>query len=254
MPHSVKETVTIGWCDNGIVEGRFASGVMSTMIDMQNKKIQVSHIRVNGNQIARQRQALFDGWKRIGTDWLLWVDSDIVLTTEIFEKLWEVADKKTKPVVSGLYFVSNENELTLMEPIPAIYVETGDEFLTRPVHPFPQDKVIPVDIAGFGLMLMHKSIIEKVEKAAEGYSVFGEKQNPGAKFVSEDVAFCRYMKKAGIQLHAHTGAIAQHLKTFSYDQNYYYVYWKGVQDKLINRKNVPQIKQDTKPEEEAKTE
>lgn len=249
MPHSVKETISIGWCDNGTVEGRFASGVMATMIDLQKRGINVSHIRVNGNQIARQRQALFDGWKRIETDWLLWVDSDIVLTTEIFDKLWTIADKKTKPVVSGLYFVSNENELSLMEPWPALYMETGDEFLTTPIHPFPQDKVIPVDIAGFGLILMHKSIIEEVEKAAEGYSVFGEKQNPGAKFVSEDVAFCRYLKKAGIQIHAHTGAIAQHLKTFSYDQNYYYIYWKGVQDKLINRKHIQPIREIEENEE-----
>lgn len=245
MPHSVKETVSIGWCDNGMVEGRFATGIVSTMLEMQKQKVNiVNHIRVNGNQIARQRQALFDAWdNNIKTEWLLWVDSDIILTPDIFKMLWDIADKKTKPVVTGTYFVSNENEQSLMEPIPALYMETGNEFLTQPIHPLPQNKVIPVDVSGFGLVLMHRSIIEPVKKAAEGYSVFGEKQNPGAKFVSEDVAFCRYLKKAGIQLYAHTGAMVQHMKTFSFDSNYYYVYWKGVQDNLITRKADMQKKQ-----------
>jgi len=238
--HSSAETVSIGWCDNGMVEGRFATAVMAVLTEGPKMGINiVNHLRVNGNQIARQRQALFDAWDKMGTDWLLWVDSDIIITPQVIKTIWDSADKISKPVVSGTYFVSNENEQTLMEPIPALYLETGDEFKTQPIHPLPQNQLIPVDISGFGLILMHKSVIPKVREKSEGYSVFGEKQNPGAQFVSEDVAFCRYLKKAGIQMYAHTGALVQHMKTFSFDFNYYYIYWKGIQDNLINRKPRP---------------
>lgn len=241
MPHSVKERVTIGWCDNGMVEGRFATAVMTLMTEGPKNSINITnHIRVNGNQIARQRQSLFDYWAdQMDTEWLLWIDSDIIPTIPALKLVWELADKKTKPVVTGTYFVSKENEMTMMEPMPALYLETGNEFLTQPLHPLPKDQVMKVDICGFGFIIMHRSIIDKVRAVAEGYSLFGEKQNPGAQFVSEDVAFCRYLKKAGIDLYAHTGAVLQHMKTFSYDLNYYYVYWKGVQDKLINRKGKP---------------
>jgi hypothetical protein len=237
MSHSVKETITIGWCDNGVVEGRFASGVINTIIEAPKLKINIDNtIRVNGNQIARQRQSLFDYWADLSkSEWLLWVDSDIIINQDIVKMLWDVADKKTKPIVTGTYFVSNQNEQSLMEPVPSLYMETGDEFQTKIVHPLPDNKVIPVDLAGFGLMLMHRSIIEPVRKAAEGYSVFGEKQNPGAQFVSEDVAFCRYVKKAGIQLYAHTGAVVPHMKTFSFDKNYYNIYWSGIADGKINK-------------------
>ena len=62
--HSNKETVSIGWCDNGMVEGRFATGIIATMTEGQKAAINVvNHLRVNGNQIARQRQALFDAWE-----------------------------------------------------------------------------------------------------------------------------------------------------------------------------------------------
>ena len=240
MAHSVKETITIAWCDGGTVEGRFTSGVANTIIEAAKNKINIDNtIRVNGNQIARQRQSLFDYWADLAkSDWLLWVDSDIVIDHNILKMLWDVADKKTKPIVTGTYFVSNENEQTLMQPLPSLYMETGDEFQTRVIHPLPENKVIPVDIAGFGLILMHRSIIDPVRKAADGYSVFGEKQNPGAKFVSEDVAFCRYVKKAGIQMYAHTGAIVPHMKTFSFDKNYYNIYWNGVAEGKI-RKHSP---------------
>jgi GT2 family glycosyltransferase len=243
MPHSVKETLTIGWCDNGMVEGRFASGIVNTILDNKTHNVNITNtIRVNGNQIARQRQSLWDFWADNSTsEWLLWVDSDIILTSQVLKMLWDEADKKKRPVITGLYFVSGENEQSLMEPVPAIYEETGDIYRTRVIQPFPPNKVIPVDVAGFGLMLMHRSIIEPVKKVSGEFSVFGENHQASDKFISEDVSFCRKLKAAGIQLYAHTGATVQHLKTFSFDQNYYNVYWNGIQTNYIQKpgRNIP---------------
>jgi|688.fasta_scaffold416843_3 GT2 family glycosyltransferase len=237
MPHSVKERITIGWCDNGTVEGRFMSGITNIIIEAPKENINiVNTIRVTGNQIARQRQSLWDFWADSSdSEWLLWVDSDIVVTPSVLKKLWEVADKKNKPVVTGVYFVSNQTEQSLMEPVPAIYMETGDKYRTKLIHPLPEDKVIPVDVAGFGLILMHRSIIEPVRKVAGDFSVFGENQQAKDKFVSEDVSFCRKLKEAGIQLYAHTGATVQHMKTFSFDNNYYRLYWNGIETDFIRK-------------------
>jgi hypothetical protein len=237
MPHSVKERITIGWCDNGVVEGRFASGIVNTVIQGKEFGLNiVNTIRVNGNQIARQRQSLWDFWSDLSdSEWLLWVDSDIIITPQVVKMLWEVADKKTKPVVTGTYFVSAENEQTLMRPMPALYLETGDIYKTQVLHPLPENQVVPVDVAGFGLMLMHRSIIDPVKNAAGDISVFGENQQAADKFVSEDVSFCRNLKKAGIQLHAHTGATVQHMKTFSFDKNYYNIYWDAMNNGKIKK-------------------
>lgn len=247
MAHSVKERITIGWCDNGTVEGRFMSGITNTVIESKNNKLNiVNTIRVNGNQIARQRQSLWDFWADLSdSEWLLWVDSDIVLTMPVLKMLWETADKDKKPVVTGVYFVSGENEQSLMRPSPAIYMETGDPYRTQIIHPLPQNKVIPVDIAGFGLMLMHRSIIEPVRKVAGNLSVFGENQQAADKFISEDVSFCRKLKAAGIQLYAHTGATVQHLKTFSFDQNYYNLYWHGISTEFIKKPDSGRSESDT---------
>ena len=235
---SNKGRVTIGWCDGGTVEGRFASSIVNTVLEAQRKGINVaSTIRVQGNQIGRQRQSLFDYWAdNMDSEWLMWVDSDIVFTLQAFEMLWETANVEEKPVVVGTYFVSSENEQTLMEPVAALYYDTDDQHKTRPIHPLPRNQVIPIDVAGFGLTLMHRSIVPKMRAVSGEYSLFGEMQKPGNKFISEDVSFFRKLKQAGIQLYAHTGAHAQHLKTFSFDINYYDMYWTGVAEGKIKRK------------------
>lgn len=247
LNHSPNETITIGWCDSGMVEGRFASAISNLIIDGPKNGINiVNTIRVTGNQIARQRQSLWDFWSQLSnSEWLLWVDSDIVVTTETVKLLWDAADKDKRPVVSGLYFVSNQNEQSLMEPVPAMYMDTDDIYRTKVVMPYEDNKVLPVDITGFGLVLMHRSIIDRVNEVAGEFSVFAENQQAKDKFISEDVSFCRKLKQAGIQLYVHTGAHVQHMKTFSFDRNYYNVYWNGIATEFIKKPGRGRSKSDT---------
>ena len=184
-------------------------------------------IRVQGNQIGRQRQVLFDHWAdQVKSDWLLWVDSDIVLTLEAMAKLWKTADKIMRPVVSGVYFISKENEGTLMRPFPALFNNVSD-YKIQYVHPLPENEVIKVDQAGFGLTLMHKSIIPKMREKFPNQSFFTEQAGSASDdhFVGEDIIFFRKMKESGVELHAHTGALVKHMKRFSLDFDYYALYW-----------------------------
>jgi hypothetical protein len=32
MPHSSKETLTLGWCDNGTVDGKFTEGLLGSLL------------------------------------------------------------------------------------------------------------------------------------------------------------------------------------------------------------------------------
>jgi hypothetical protein len=222
-----KETVAIGWCDNGLTDGKFTEGLMTAVIAGGSNKMPIStSIRVQGNQIGRQRQVLWDYWaNNIKSDWLLWVDSDIVLTLDVMQKLWQTADKHHRPVVSGVYFISKENEGTLMKPYPVLFNDVS-EFEIQYIHPLPQDKVIQCDSAGFGLVLMHRSIIEKMRDKFPGESMFMESASgQDSQFIGEDIVFFRKMKEAGIPLHAHTGALVKHMKRFSLDYDYYNMYW-----------------------------
>ncbi len=222
------ETVAIGWCDGGLTDGKFTEGLMTAVIAGPGNGMPIhTSIRVQGNQIGRQRQVLFDHWAdKMKTDWLLWVDSDIVLTLEAMAKLWKTADKIMRPVVSGVYFISKENEGTLMRPFPALFNDVSD-YKIQYVHPLPENEVIKVDQAGFGLTLMHKSIIPKMREKFPNQSFFTEQAGSADDdhFVGEDIIFFRKMKESGIELHAHTGALVKHMKRFSLDFDYYALYW-----------------------------
>jgi hypothetical protein len=221
------DTVAIGWCDNGTTDGKFTEGLTIAIIAGPANGMMINtSIRVQGNQIGRQRQVLFDHWAdNVKTDWLLWVDSDIVLNLEAMKLLWQTADKINRPVVSGVYFISKENEGTLMRPFPVLF-DNVSEYEIRYLHPLPENQVVKVDCAGFGFVLMHKSIVPKMREANPGKGMFMETGDGNDDhFIGEDIIFFRRMQKAGIPLHAHTGALVKHMKRFSVDYDYYAMYW-----------------------------
>jgi len=221
------DTVALGWCDNGLTDGKFTEGLTTAIIAGPANGMMINtSIRVQGNQIGRQRQVLFDHWAdKLKTDWLLWVDSDIVLNLDAMKLLWQTADKINRPVVSGVYFISKENEGTLMRPFPVLF-DNVSEFEIKYHHPLPENQVIKVDCAGFGFVLMHKSIVPKMREANPGKGMFMETgDGVDDHFIGEDIIFFRRMAKAGVPLHAHTGAIVKHMKRFSLDYDYYALYW-----------------------------
>ena len=223
-----KETVTIGWCDNGLADGKFAEGLVGVILAAPNNGMKISHsLRVSGNQISRQRQRLLDHWydKNL-SDWLLWIDSDVVLDIDALYLLWHSADSKDKPIVSGIYFISKEPEGTTMRPFACVFKDRGKDGIEY-LHPLPEMQLVECDLAGFGLLLMHRSVVEKMREKLPNHSFFAEETGSGKddEFVGEDIIFFRKMKKVGIKLHAHTGALVKHMKRFSLDFGYYALYW-----------------------------
>lgn len=222
-----KESLTIGWCDSGHTDSLFTSALGSLLLHASTNVPDINAVGISqtiGNQIARQRQDALRNYETIDTDWLLWLDSDIVINLEAFNLLWENRNAETHPVMCGVYFISYEMNQTLPAPLPCIYHQTDDSG-SRPVHPLPENQIIPIDVAGLGFCLMHKSVAKKLREA------YGETTFQiviGERHLSEDVSFFYKLKELGIPVHAHTGALVQHIKRFSLDQNYYNLWWNVV--------------------------
>lgn len=227
VPTPTKDNIFICWCDNGLVDGKFAEGLVYTIIG--GGLPIASAMRVQGNQIGRQRQVALEYWmNKTDFEWILWIDSDIHITAEVIHKLWANVDKNERPVVSGTYFISKENEQSLMAPYPAAFNWVdGDPYKISYLHPLPAgDNLIKVDSAGFGLLLMHRNVVEKMLQVHGNIPFFNE-TGVGEQFVSEDINFFRLMGKAGIPLYVHTGALVKHIKRFSLDVEYYKKFWSG---------------------------
>ena len=111
--------------------------------------------------------------------------------------------------------------------MPCVFYETGNEYEITYLHPLPLNQIVKIDNAGMGLVLMHKSVLTKLnEKFSNGF-LFGENNESGEKFIGEDISFFRKVKAAGIPVHVHTGVTAQHMKRFSVDIAYYNLFWQA---------------------------
>jgi hypothetical protein len=235
-----KDSIALAWCDNGMVDGKFMQGVADVMLK-SGVKFDTS-LRSGGNQIARQRQSLFDYWADKTTyEWILWIDSDVVISPEKFKLLWDNRDATERPLVTGVYFTTDNPEEPLMIPMPTVFSFTnkGDgTFGLARVHPLPKNQLIKVDAAGFGFLLMHRSVINKVRAVAPEGQVFME-MGRGTKFIGEDIFFFALCDKAEVPIYCHTGATAPHMKRFSFDEHYYNAFFGAAQEeesKLITPK------------------
>ena len=167
----------------------------------------------------------------MNSDWLFFIDSDIGITLETFTKMCQVADKKDKPIISGVYFIAKEHEGSLPIIMPCIFNDINENTIMYH-HPLPENKIIKVDSAGMGLVLIHRNVIKQLKKKyGKDAFLFAEKNLSGDNFIGEDISFFRKCKEAGILVYAHTGAIAKHIKKVSWDLDYYKLYW--------NNKNTP---------------
>jgi len=228
QPAPTNDNIIVCWCDNGTTDGKFTEGLVYSILTA-GVPIR-SAMRVQGNQIGRQRQNAFDYWMdHTDFPWILWVDSDIVLTEKALKLVWNECDPTTKPVVSGTYFVSKENEQSLMTPYPALFSWTDDLNKIGYIHPLPANALVKIGAAGFGFVMMHRSVGEKM-RAKHGKVPFFNETGVGEQFVSEDINFFRLMAEADIPLYAHTGATVKHMKRFAFDLEFYKLFWNNQSD------------------------
>lgn len=213
----MSDNLTIAWCDGGMVDGKFMQGITDVIIHGDFNV--VGTLRSHGNQIARQREVLINHWyNEVKSDWLLWVDSDVVISPEKLKLLWDAKDADTKPIINGVYFISYQAEESLMTPHPALFNwdKDGIGVLKR----MPKNELIQVGAAGMGFTLIHRSVLTKIFEKLGKVALYTE-ANAHKKFTGEDIYFYSLCKMADIPVYAHTGATVQHMKRFSFDENYY---------------------------------
>jgi hypothetical protein len=235
-----QETISIAWCDNGMVDGRFMQGVTDVMLKSGINF--TSTLRSQGNQIARQRETVITYWyDKTDTEWLLWVDSDVVISPDKFKLLWDNKDAKERPMVTGVYFTTDTPEEPLMIPMPTVFDFVDDNdggFGLKRVHPLPENKLIQIGAAGMGFILMHRSVVERIRAVLPDAQLFME-MGRGTKFIGEDIYFFALCEKAEVPLFCHTGATAPHMKRFSFDEHYYKAFFGGVKEEKKSNLIVP---------------
>lgn len=84
--------------------------------------------------------------------------------------------------------------------------------------------LVPVDAAGAGALLVHRSVLEKV-RANEGDNWFQYQVGPnGLRTVSEDMWFFEKAKAAGFQAYADLDCVCTHVASFEVDPSWHAPY------------------------------
>ncbi|PWK81721.1 glycosyl transferase family 2 [Lentzea atacamensis] len=166
-------------------------------------------------------------------DWLWFVDSDMGFAPDTVDRLLEVADPATRPVVGGLCFGLRETAPDGLHgwetrSFPTLYDwgrkndgETG--FVVR--RDYPVNAVTQVAGTGAACLLMHRSVLQRIADEL-GEVWFDRTRYPSGKPVSEDLSFCSRLGALGVPVFVHTGVRTNHHKQVWVSEQ---DYWASVQ-------------------------
>lgn len=163
--------------------------------------------------------------EKLEKDWLFFMDSDMSFHPDTLERLlaWDL------PVVSGLYFKPAGNPIahaytyayakeekdrpkdymymSIDKEITDYLVRYKDDILAAKeqamILPARKEDLIPIDGCGAGCLLVHRRVIEKLEKP---YFKYIEGSTGG-----EDFYFCRKIRDAGFPIYLDVGVICGHM-------------------------------------------
>lgn len=220
MRHTPKatkpESVLIGYCHPGHVDGMFHDSLMGVLLwDYAH------HARVlkyggyaslmTGPRIAAGRTSIVEAFLDHPNqpDWLWFLDTDMAFPADTLERLLESADKDSRPIVGGLCFGGGRDG----KLFPTIYTvtEAGDN-MSR-LEDYPRDALCKVDATGAACILIHRSVLTEMAKHYPApYPWFQDVVINGMQF-GEDVTFCLRARKLGIPVYVDTAVKIGHVKS-----------------------------------------
>lgn len=155
-------------------------------------------------------------------DWLLWLDTDMGFTPDTLDRLAEVADPATRPMVGALCFAQRERTPDGMggfrcSSAPTIFdwtdLDEGKGFVGR--TQYQVNTLVRCAGTGSAAVLIHRSVFERI-KAAHGETWYDRVPNPtvGGELMGEDLSFCLRAGALDIPIYVHTGVRTSHFKQF----------------------------------------
>ena len=128
-----------------------------------------------------------------GFDRILWIDSDMVFSGDLLQRLSARIDEGYD-FVTGLYFTRRMPLEPVVYKDVGVYIEDGKQIpVSRPYVDYPRDSIFEVKGCGFGgCMMTTKMVLDIAQK-------FGLPFSPVLGF-SEDLSFCQRATQAGYKI------------------------------------------------------
>jgi len=206
--------------------GRFMMNLLNSMMTLKSRGYDVvvtneyssyvtfSRMKTLGLDVLRGvDQKPFLG--KLDYDVWLTIDSDIIFTPEQLIEL--IKDTEKYPVVSGLYRMEDLTHYACVKEWDVEYFKRNGTFQFMKVEDLEgTPKYVPVAYNGMGFFACRREVLEKLKYPYFSYPLIEIEGKDGVLLrdtCSEDVAFCKNLTDAGIEVIVNTSLRVGHEKT-----------------------------------------
>jgi len=157
-----------------VVEPKTLQSMMAMVAHSVKHGVDVKHIGITERALIDDaRNTLTETFLKSPTEWLFWMDSDMVFPEDTLTKLFKVAEDKQTKIVTGIYYQRKGMNYPVLwsrgEELEESGTKTGlhsprsatNKYVGSFMFPH-KDKKQPfkVHAAGFGCVLVHRSVFE----------------------------------------------------------------------------------------------
>jgi hypothetical protein len=220
----VSDSVTLAYLHSTEVAHSFHDSLVNLLLfDAANEQriLRGGYIamRCGTNGVPEGRNKTAEAFLDRDADWLFVVDTDMGFAPDTLERLLDAADPVERPIVGALCFAWREVAQDGLsgfrtEPRPTVfdYVKLPDgteKFMGR--SQYPLDELVRCAGTGSACILIHRSVIEKLEQSY-GPTWYDRVKGTDGSMLGEDISFCVRATACGFPIHVHTGVKTSHLK------------------------------------------
>lgn len=209
------DSAVVGYVHGGTVRAEFCASLLAVCMEGKTPVTQVLAVGSGPNISTARNMVCRQFLEQDAAAWLFMCDTDMWFERDTIDRLAGAADPASRPVVGALCYSVNTDGGG-GDPYPTMYELTerdGDLAFIR-YKTWPENAVMRVSGTGAAALLIHRSVLEAVEKTAGDVVApwFRESQTKTA-LMGEDLTFCLRCWAAGIPVHVHTGVRVGHIKT-----------------------------------------
>lgn len=173
-----------------------------------------------GSLVYHARNILAKAAVENETDYVLWIDSDMVFEPNTLTRLLEdIQRNEDVDMVAPIMFCRREP----FDPVIYNEVKYGlGEVEANIMHDYPRDSLFEVDAVGFGMILMKTEVIKKVMEE------FGDHPFNLVPGFGEDLSFCIRAKRKGFHVWCDSRIKIGHVGSMIVNEMTYDVYRNSI--------------------------
>jgi hypothetical protein len=212
--------------------------VIATMLDLGGRGITCEFTTEDGSSPELQRDLIATKFLQGECSHLFFCDADMMFEADLCIRMLGAG----KPLIGAICSARNLNTARIQEAISAgmtfneaslfgchwlIYLKDGQTQIAV------QDGILPVDAVGFGAVLIHRAVFEKMINAGVapeqartnervgGFRNFFAPFGTDGQYGGEDIAFCKRWSSIGGSVWAFAEPTIYHLGEFGYGGSYF---------------------------------